>query len=715
MNGKGKIKRWFKNKGIKPSQWMAELLKWEKLKWLRAWGLYNPSYKKRTRAIPWLLVVFGIVLFLVVINLVVINPEDDEKDWGKTILYVDLGQKETAEIRDRLEALEIRHELTSDFSSIFVPESQVRFLRLRLAREGLPKKGRIGYEFFEQHSYRGDLERELAKTLMGIEEVRSVRVQIIMPDSSLFIHKPEPLKASVTLFLTEGVHLKKEGIEAIAHLVSASVKGLEKENVVIVDPAGNLLSEETNTLTKITHEPFRQQQQVALVLEKRVQALLDGVIGEGNSIVHINVILGSETEKNGDTLIREPSDQPDIDWTGRIKRLSMALTIEKIKVVLDGLDEDTAEYIETTRSSEEIQNLVSLAKEAAGFDESRGDQISVISLRFDKTSEILARNRGQAEERKEFWTDIAINVAKILGIVAALVTCRFIVEEIDKEMGVEDILSYVAGIESQEEKALEAYLERESLFDEYSQELQTAHDMQMDLMPKEAPQIEGFGIAGRCIPANHVGGDLFQYFQIEENRWVVCLADVTGHGMSAAIPVVMFSGVLKSQISVDHNIEKLLEQLNRSMYSAMASNSLTERTFVCFMGVDLDTSSGTLRMSNSGCPPPYYFNASTSEVMELQVDAYPLGVRQNSSYKAVEVQLKPGDRVISCSDGLIEAENKRGELFGFDRMIYLIRRACKENLSAEVLLERVMVEVYTFTEGAPPGDDRTCVVLSVEG
>jgi len=147
----------------------------------------------------------------------------------------------------------------------------------------------------------------------------------------------------------------------------------------------------------------------------------------------------------------------------------------------------------------------------------------------------------------------------------------------------------------------------------------------------------------------------------------------------------------------------------------MASNSLTERTFVCFMGVDLDTSSGTLRMSNSGCPPPYYFSASTSEVMELQVDAYPLGVRQNSSYKAVEVQLKPGDRVVSCSDGLIEAENTKGELFGFDRMIYVIRRVCKENLSAEVLLERIMEEVHTFTEDAPPGDDRTCVVLSVEG
>ena len=73
----------------------------------------------------------------------------------------------------------------------------------------------------------------------------------------------------------------------------------------------------------------------------------------------------------------------------------------------------------------------------------------------------------------------------------------------------------------------------------------TAHDLQMGLMPTKPPQIEGFDITGRCIPANHVGGDFFQYFQ-QDGKLSLCLADVTGHAMEAAVPVMMFSGVLNS-------------------------------------------------------------------------------------------------------------------------------------------------------------------------
>ena len=88
-------------------------------------------------------------------------------------------------------------------------------------------------------------------------------------------------------------------------------------------------------------------------------------------------------------------------------------------------------------------------------------------------------------------------------------------------------------------------------------ERQTAHDMQMMLMPSESPQIEGFQIAGRCRPANHVGEDFFQYFGLSRNRLAIAMADVTGKAMEAAIPVVMFSGILRTEMRQD----KVLEQL----------------------------------------------------------------------------------------------------------------------------------------------------------
>ena len=154
------------------------------------------------------------------------------------------------------------------------------------------------------------------------------------------------------------------------------------------------------------------------------------------------------------------------------------------------------------------------------------------------------------------------------------------------------------------------------LISELEKELQTAHDMQMALMPKAPPRIKGFDIAGRCIPATHVGGDFFQYFH-RDSGIAITIADVTGHAMEAAIPVVMFDGILDSQMNIEGNLEDLLARLNSAAY-----RKLCRRCLVCFPMGELDLGSCTLRLSNAGCPYPYHFRALTGEVTEVQVDAY---------------------------------------------------------------------------------------------
>ena len=153
---------------------------------------------------------------------------------------------------------------------------------------------------------------------------------------------------------------------------------------------------------------------------------------------------------------------------------------------------------------------------------------------------------------------------------------------------------------------------QKSLIDELEEELQTAHTLQMGLMPTEPPQIEGFDITGRCIPANHVGGDFFQYFE-QDGKLSICMADVTGHAMEAAIPVVMFSGVLHSQMEEGHAIESLFARLNNTM-----SATLDSRTYVCFTMGELDVADRSFRIANSGCPYPFHFRAATGDVVELQ-------------------------------------------------------------------------------------------------
>ena len=244
---------------------------------------------------------------------------------------------------------------------------------------------------------------------------------------------------------------------------------------------------------------------------------------------------------------------------------------------------------------------------------------------------------------------------------------------------------------------------------ELEDELQTAHDMQMGLMPQKQPRISGFNIAGRCLPANHVGGDLFQYFDRPHNRLAISMADVTGHAMEAAIPVVMFSGILDTQLEAGDPLEDLFAKLNRSMH-----RNLNRRNFVCFAMGELDPATRTFRLSNGGCPFPYHYQAANGDIVELQVETYPLGVKSDTTYQVIEVQLEPGDYVVFCSDGIAEARNAAGELFGFERTAETVRQGCVEELSATALIDRLLGEVQAFSGDHPQEDDQTIVVVGVE-
>ena len=247
------------------------------------------------------------------------------------------------------------------------------------------------------------------------------------------------------------------------------------------------------------------------------------------------------------------------------------------------------------------------------------------------------------------------------------------------------------------------------LIAELEEELQTAHDLQMGLMPREAPRVPGFEFAGRCLTANHVGGDLYKYYPLPQGQMLGVLADVTGHAMDAAVPLLIFCGILESQLELGGSIEELFGRLNRSLH-----RTLPAHTFVCLVMGELDLSTRKLRLANAGCPYPYHFQAASGQVSELKMDAYPLGVRQDTAYRVLEVELAPGDRVVFCSDGIIEAANGAEEQFGYERTAEVIRQGCQEELSAEALLGRIMAEVKAFSQGAPQGDDQTVVVLRVE-
>ena len=245
------------------------------------------------------------------------------------------------------------------------------------------------------------------------------------------------------------------------------------------------------------------------------------------------------------------------------------------------------------------------------------------------------------------------------------------------------------------------------LIEELEEELQKAHDLQMGLMPDISPLVEGFEVAGRCLPASQVGGDIFQYF-VESGNLAISVADVTGHAMEAAIPVVMFSGILKTEMRYGHALEQLFANLTNTL-----CETLDERTHVCLAMAQVNTQDRLMQFSNSGCPYPFHYRAESKEVIELQIDAYPLGVRCDTKYSTIAVQLHEGDYVVFYSDGIVEADNESGDVVGFDRAAQIIRDGCIADLSAEALVEMLLAEVKTFVGAAPQLDDMTCVVLKV--
>ncbi len=252
----------------------------------------------------------------------------------------------------------------------------------------------------------------------------------------------------------------------------------------------------------------------------------------------------------------------------------------------------------------------------------------------------------------------------------------------------------------------ELALAQQHMIDELDRELQTAKGLQMGLMPTESPLVEGLEIVGNCRSATHVGGDLYQYFS-DANSVTVVMADVTGHAMEAAIPVVMFDGILDSQIEIADKLEDLFQRLNERMF-----RRLSRRTYVCCAMAQIDIQTRQLRFANAGCPYPYHYHAATQTITELQVDAFPLGARVGSTYSAVETAMELGDRLVFCSDGIIEAMNEAGDLFGFDKTAETVLHGGSQNLSAQQLMDHLLDEVSTFSGERVQDDDQTVVVVA---
>lgn len=199
------------------------------------WGRFNRTQKILLVAIP-LALFIGLVVFIFV-----------SSQSRYEVLYSHLEQKDAAEVTTELKKENIPYQLASkdNFVMVLVPTDKVYDTRLALAGQGLPRGTGVGYEIFDQPkwgstdftqkvNYKRALEGELQRTIGSLQQIESARVSIVMPEPELFTEKEKPTTASVVLELKPDEQLKKEQVRGIVHLVSASVEGLNPENVNVL-------------------------------------------------------------------------------------------------------------------------------------------------------------------------------------------------------------------------------------------------------------------------------------------------------------------------------------------------------------------------------------------------------------------------------------------------------------------------------------------------
>jgi len=400
-------------------------------------------------------------------------------NWANTpsysVAYSGLSEEDAAQIVQKLDENNITYQLKNS-GTIEVPSDQVYSTRLLMAREGLPQSSTVGYELFSGSSmlgmteftqkvnYQRAVEGELERTIGSLEAVEAVRVHLVIPEKSLLTAQQTLATASVTIQVASGQLLDDSQVRAVTHLVASSVEGLQPESVVVVDSEGNLLASGTSSDSEMNMAAKDDQRAIenayALEVQRRVQTLLDKILGPNRSIVQATVEMDwtqrevtsntyapTEVAIRSSQVINESSTSGDA--AGGVPGAASNLPTPVATTTGDGSSsyqrsEETLNYEVSQVQSHEIiapgqvarisvsvmvdgitdqaqmDIIKSAVQVAAGIDSTRGDQIVVESFAFDRTALDDLSAELAARQKQELYLQIAMGVGAALVVLALL-------------------------------------------------------------------------------------------------------------------------------------------------------------------------------------------------------------------------------------------------------------------------------------------------------
>lgn len=479
--------------------------------------------------------IFSVLGVLVLGIALLLYSTREKKEYA--ILFTDLDEKSAASIVENLKSRQVDYQIDDEGKTILVTKETVYDERMELAKEGLPAEGGVGYEIFDKTNlgmsefvqklnYRRALEGELARTISAMDEIKTAKVNITIPEKTLFEKDKKEPTAAITLFFKNGQGSDRVSIVGIQNLVASSVEGLLPGAVTVVDHRGKILSPEPlddKSVTGMTSKQYMQQREVEENITQKVQTLLDGVLGYGNSEVRVSAELDftqsdktitdfdpeeqvvrseqniTDNSKSSDSLSYPAVNmekgvsnqianyeisktvQRVIDGVGSVKRLTVAVLINgtnKITTHADGTQ--TSQYVK--RTNEEINKLTDIVKNAVGFDPTRNDQVYVENIPFETqlTDQNLVTKKPVAwYQDKDNWQLFALIVVMMLTVlmIYRLLQSKYVKERFRIAMALPKSVAI-------EEEAEEEELEEEE------DELEDIDfgDEDLLLMPAELPE-----------------------------------------------------------------------------------------------------------------------------------------------------------------------------------------------------------------------------------
>lgn len=391
------------------------------------------------------------------------------------LLYTDLGQKEASEVISVLQSNDVPYKIKSG-GTILVPSNMIHEARMNLAKDGLPS-GIVGFELFDEVkfgmsnlaqkvNYRRALQGELSKALSHLDGVEWARIQIVIPEPSLFIEEETPSTASVIIKMKNGRRIKPLQLSGITHLVSASVEGLTPDNITITDNFGNLLSQaDDSTITGIVSSQLDLRRKIEDYYSAKALSMVEKITGQGKAIVKISADLDFKqiNEKQieydnenkvpiSHTITSQSTEMPQANggegggksskekeekettqyalskveraisnYGAQIKRLTVA-------VLVDGTYEEVTEDGKVVRNfikrpTSELNQIASIVKKSIGLDETapRNDTFEIQCIQFKSLSPVFVDLESIAkEDKKEFILLIVKNSSLVITVIAFL-------------------------------------------------------------------------------------------------------------------------------------------------------------------------------------------------------------------------------------------------------------------------------------------------------